>query len=52
MKAKRIPPASINFFSGILKRALPIIGLRINEEIPKAPIRIPISTLVDPDLER
>jgi len=28
------------------------MGLRINEETPKVPIRIPISALVDPILER
>ncbi|OGP94775.1 MAG: hypothetical protein A2157_04005 [Deltaproteobacteria bacterium RBG_16_47_11] len=50
--AKRMEPASINFFSGIFERVLPTIGLRSNEEIPKAPIRMPISTSVEPDLER
>ena len=49
---ERIAPASINFFSGIRERALPITGLRTREEIPKVPIRMPISTSVEPNLER
>jgi hypothetical protein len=28
------------------------MGLRTREEIPRAPMRMPISTSVDPDLER
>jgi hypothetical protein len=52
VRAKRMAPAIINFFSGIFERALPTMGLRTNEEIPKAPIRIPISISVDPNLER
>jgi hypothetical protein len=39
-------------FSGILRRALPTKGLRTNEETVKIPMRTPISTSVDPDLER
>jgi hypothetical protein len=50
--AKRMAPPSINFFSGIFERVLPTIGLRRREEIPRAPIRMPISTSVEPDLER
>jgi hypothetical protein len=42
----------IKVFSGILRRALPTKGLRINEERVKIPIRIPISTSLDPNLER
>jgi hypothetical protein len=45
-------PPSINFFSEIFERVLPTIGLRRREEIPRAPIRMPISTSVEPDLER
>jgi hypothetical protein len=42
----------MNFFSGIFKRATPAKGLRNNEETAKLPIRTPISTSVDPNLER
>jgi len=45
-------PVTIKIFSGIFKRLLPTKGLRINEEIPKIPIRIPISASEEPDLER
>jgi hypothetical protein len=45
-------PETINFSSGILERVLPTTGLRTNEEMPKAPMRIPISISVDPNLER
>jgi hypothetical protein len=50
--AKRMAPPSINFFSEIFERVLPTIGLRRREEIPRTPIRMPISTSVEPDLER
>jgi hypothetical protein len=50
--AKRRAPASIKFFSGIFKRALPTKGLKTNEEPPKTPIKTPISVSEDPDLER
>jgi hypothetical protein len=52
VKAKRRAPAIIKVFSWILKRALPINGLRTNEEKKKIPIRTPISVSVDPNLER
>jgi hypothetical protein len=52
VRANRRAPIIINFFSGILKRALPTKGLRITEERVKIPIRIPISTSLDPNLER
>jgi hypothetical protein len=52
VKAKMRVPVSINFFSGIFKRALPTKGLRTNEETPRIPIRTPISISEDPNLER
>jgi hypothetical protein len=52
VRVERRAPAIINFFSGIFIRALPIKGLKTNEETPKIPIRKPISTSVDPNLER
>jgi len=52
VRAKRKVPAIIKFLSGIFRRALPTKGLKTNEEIPRIPIRIPISTSVDPNLER
>jgi hypothetical protein len=52
VKAKKRVPAIINFFSGVFKRALPTKGLMTNEETVKIPIRTPISTSVDPNLER
>jgi len=45
-------PAIIKFLSEILKRALPTKGLRINDETLKTPIKTPISTSADPDLDR
>jgi len=39
-------------FSEILRRALPTKGLARREEKLKIPIRTPISTSADPDLER
>jgi hypothetical protein len=42
----------INLFSEVLRRALPIKGLRTIEERVKMPIRMPISILFDPDPER
>ena len=50
--AKRRAPAIIKVFSGVFERALPTKGLRTNEEIAKLPIRIPISTSVDPNFKR
>jgi hypothetical protein len=32
VRAKRRPPAIIKFFSGIFNRALPIKGLKTNED--------------------
>jgi len=52
VEAKRMAPAIIKFFSGILRRALPMKGLDTNEETPKIPIRTPISTSVLPNLAR
>jgi hypothetical protein len=52
VKVKRTAPAIIKVFSGIFRRALPTKGLRTNEEIAGIPIRTPISTSVDPSLER
>jgi hypothetical protein len=52
VKAKRRAPAIIKFFSRIFRRALPIKGLKINEEKKKIPMRTPISASVDPNLER
>ena len=42
----------INFFSGVFKRAFPIKGLKTKDQKKKVPIRIPVSTSVDPNLER
>jgi hypothetical protein len=52
VRAKRRAPVIMKVFSGILRRALPTKGLRTNEETVKIPMRTPISTSVDPDLER
>jgi hypothetical protein len=52
VNAKRRLPAIIKFFSGIFRSALPIKGLGTNEAIAKIPIRTPISTSSDPNLER
>jgi hypothetical protein len=52
VRAKRRAPEIIKFLSGIFKRALPTKGLRTNEETPTLPMRTPISTSVDPNLER
>jgi hypothetical protein len=52
VKAKRRDPIIINFFSGVLKSAFPMKGLKTNEQKKKIPIRTPISTSLDPDLER
>jgi hypothetical protein len=43
---------SLYICSGILRRALPTRGLRINEETARIPMRTPISTSLDPDCER
>jgi len=42
----------MKYFSEILKRALPMTGLKTNEEKLKLPIRTPISVSLDPNLER
>jgi hypothetical protein len=42
----------IKFFSGIFRRALPTKGLKTNAAKKKIPIRIPVSTSLDPDCER
>jgi hypothetical protein len=42
----------MNFLSGILKRALPIKGLRTKEETLKTPTRNPISASEDPLFDR
>jgi hypothetical protein len=42
----------MTFLSGIVKRALPTMGRRINEETLKIPIRKPISASLVPNLER
>jgi hypothetical protein len=42
VRAKRWVPPIIKYFSTILKRALPMSGLKTNEETPKLPIRTPI----------
>jgi hypothetical protein len=52
VRTKMRAPVIIKFFSGIFKRALPTKGLRTNEETPRIPIRTPISTSEDPNLER
>jgi len=52
VRAKRRAPLVIKFFSGIFVRALPIKGLKINEEKKKIPMRTPISASVDRNLER
>jgi hypothetical protein len=52
VKAKRSKPAIIKVFSWIFRRALPTKGLRTNEEAAEIPVRTPISTSVDPSLER
>jgi hypothetical protein len=52
VRANRRAPIIINFFSGIFRRALPTNGLRATEERVKIPIRMPISTSLDPNLER
>jgi hypothetical protein len=52
VRAKRRAPAIIKVFSWVFKRALPINGLKTNEEKKKIPMRTPISASVDPDLER
>jgi len=52
LSAKRRERAIIKYFAEILKRALPINGLKTNEETPKLPIRTPISVSLDPNLER
>jgi hypothetical protein len=51
-RAKRRAPAIIKVFSGILRRALPIKGLKSSAVTKKAPTRKPISDSVDPNLER
>jgi hypothetical protein len=45
-------PALTKVCSGILRRALPTRGLRMSEETPRIPVRIPISASLDPDCER
>jgi hypothetical protein len=52
VRAKRRAPMVIMFFSGIFVRALPVKGLKTTEEKKKLPMRRPISTSVDPNLER
>jgi hypothetical protein len=52
VRQNRRAPIIINLLSEILKRVLPTKGLKTNEERKKIPMRIPISTSVDPDLER
>jgi hypothetical protein len=52
VRANKRAPIIINFFSGILRRALPTNGRRATEERVKIPIRIPISTSLDPNLDR
>jgi hypothetical protein len=42
----------MKLLSGILRRALPTIGLKTKEETLKAPIRTPISASLAPNLER
>jgi hypothetical protein len=51
-KTQRMVPEIMKFLSGILKRALPTTGRRINEETLKIPIRKPISASLAPNLER
>jgi hypothetical protein len=51
-KAKRRDPVIMNFFSGVLKSAFPTKGLRTSAQKKKVPTITPISTSLDPDLER
>jgi len=45
-------PAIMKCLSGVLTRPLPTKGLRMSEDTLRLPIRTPISTSVDPNLER
>jgi hypothetical protein len=51
-EAKKRAPMIIKRFSGIFRRALPTKGLRTNEATAELPIRTPISTSLEPNLER